>query len=1067
MPELTPPELSALRSQSPHTAKVDWYLALAPYGDSVFTAQVNDAGIARGERDIVYYNDVGEADVEPDMTLWVGSDPGTRDIGTVRIRAINAGANTLTVAENDDIEWADDLHLTCPGEAGFFELWGVLPRITEAAGVVTFYEDYDQLFAANPDDTLPPKANAGPPACAIMDGGSAEIAFVGDRSFTPEVGAALVAYVWDFADGVVVSGAANQMGTCDDPNVVRFDSPGFRYVSLTVTDNTARARTEIVRVPVWVFDDDNPPLMVQSMVQEGNPSWRLNVTAFASNDASTEAFWNYPDGALVVLFCDIEYPDGSTDVGGFCYRSNIRFVGWLEEETLSFDFQGGTVSFSAIGHDLMMKKLPGYAYTLEDDDTPSDWYEVADLDIDRAAHCHLERRSTVNNVCHVERLGDGQTRTIDVQPFPDMSVYDQVQEHLYGDAMATLLADRQGTLYARRDPQMMDLADRGGVATTCTLVNTDLLNDIDEGHPHQPGVGLVRLGGFAYATPYLSQAPGDAPTRQDASTYREGFLVEDQTELNLWSGCLYQKQNNPFPDLTLELKGTWPVFDPAYQEFVNLTLSDPLRRNEWEDELFVIRDVAFRDDAREGTFITELGLEKQTPVYYGETQTIPAPPTPSPPNPPPGPSPPPNWCGALSRVILRTTKGIFITNNFDELDPNDVLWEASNNALDDPDHVENLVDMAFDFADGDRLFAIVDTYDDTVAAADKGLFRCSDIWNQAAWEQMADGDYPYWALCTGGCAIGCNPCGGSNMCRDDVCGGGAGNNDQRGVWRSIGCDPGSGHVCAIGGVYDISFPGVISCRQHAICFYSADALTTITCGDSFLHATPGHKAVVWGQDRSNGQITSSGDVFLFTYSCGWASGSDRHRALSWDGGATIVTSDNAGEIWGSHTHLWHTRAGQDVLFYTDQGGVGTELAISDDDGLNFDLYSGGDAPLPGTPIDSGQALGLHFMDTSNVMMVDDTNTLYYCTDGGFTWAACGDQSPDTPFVIVPCADTAWPIPDGWGYITGADKPTDDDDWVFLTRDMGTSWENRTGNLGDFLDHAADMIWQIIPVQEGC
>lgn len=1048
---------AALRSQvEGGAAQIRWYLALAPYGDPIFTARVNDAGAARGDRTITYDNDVGEGNVLAGHTLWVGSEPGSYDIGKVRIKSINVGANTIEVAENDDIEWADDLYLTCPGEDGFRELWGILPRITEAGGVVTFYEDYDVLYNDPVDDVLPPKANAGPPAIAFTEGGSAVVSFAENgESFTPEVGAALASYAWDFADGTITSGAANQPGTCVNPNEVRFDTPGFRYASLTVTDNTAQARTGTVYVPTWIFDRaTQPPLSVEVLSQDGRPSWSLRVRAFTTNDATVEKFNGFPDGALCVLFAEAEWPDGSTDIGGYCYRSNVRFVGWLDGESLTFDYDAGTCDFTVVSHETVMARLPGFPYTLEDSDAPGDWYEVNDLNMDRALHAHLERRSTVNQVCSVETMGEGNTRPVAIQGFEDGSVYAQAQTHLLSDGMCALLSDRQGFLRVRRDPQFMSAADRAGVEVLMTLDRRDWLNDLDEMKPHSPSVGLVRFGGYAYETPLLSQAPGTAPTQQHATLYKEGYIVEDQDELNLWTGCAYTKGNLDFSQVPLELTGYWPVFDPSEQEYVQLTTTDPLGRNVWTAKTFIVRGVTFRDMASAGLCRTELLLEEANDAFSGQTQTIPTAPEPEDRryNPPPGPVAPPNWCGALERVILRTNQGIFFTENFDAIDPTDVYWEASNNNL-TVQQRQNLIDCAFDYQDGGRLFAIVEDFSAIpIAQADKGLFRCADVFGGAAWEQRFDGDWPQQEICITGCGGNCGPA--TRACPPPW---GTGLGAAVGVWRAVGCDVNNGNLLFIGGAYEA---GLDSCRKYCISFHSEDALATITCGPDFKHGS--HVAIGWPNDYANGNITSFQGIGLFSYACAWSTGSDRHRAITYDNAVTL-SCDPGGQVWTLHSHIWQTRADEVVFFYTDQA-PGRDLAISGDHGLTFTIWT--PDILPDTPAASGQALTVHFMDHTHLMFIDFNNVVYYCTDGGFTWAGAA-AGPDNPWCIAACADSAWPIPDGYGYITGANLPANDDNWVFLTRDLGQNWENRTGNLGDYLDHTTDTIWQIIPVQSGC
>ncbi len=650
-PAISAGDLSLLRSR-PHT--MEWFLAVAPYGTATFTARVDDGGAARGDMAIIYDTDVGEGTVLSGMTLWVGSTAGAYDMGKVRIRSINTGANTLNVAENDDIEWTDDLHLTCPGNEGFFEIWGRYQRITEAGGVVTFYEDFDDTFTAPADTVLPPKANAGPPVCAWINStlGYVDVSFVGDRSFTTEIGAALATYLWDFSDGAIQVGTVNTMGSCAAPVVVRFSTPGFRYISLTVTDDTAQARTHIVRVPVWIFEEgvEDPYTMAEIKEQSCTPSsgWTCRLKVFQTDTVAEDIIYNFPDGALVVLFTKTTYGGTEDDVGGFCFRENIRFVGWIEQETLRFDFDAGTVDFDAISHDGILRRLPGFPFTLElVTVAATDWYEMENLNVDRALMYLLRYHTTATLVCHVEIPGEANTRDIAIQPFTDGSIYNQAQEDLLADARCLLLSDRQGVLRATRDPQFMDAGDRVGVGVVCTLLQTnpnnqaDWMNTLDEIHPHTPPVGMVRLGGFSGTTPLLSQAPGDAPRQQQAVMSLDGMILQDQAEANLWSGLALTKANSPFPKVPIELSGNWPVFDPAWQEYVKLTTTDALGRNVWTAETFVVREVQFRSHPTANASVTRLMLEIENEILSGETQVVPVAPPPEPPLPPPPPIPPP------------------------------------------------------------------------------------------------------------------------------------------------------------------------------------------------------------------------------------------------------------------------------------------------------------------------------------------------------------------------------------------------------------------------------------------
>ena len=762
MPVIPANQLAFLRDQHPHTARVEWFLAMAPYGTACFQARVNQPGWVdeRGEMTIIFdagafgnaldsqqgvltYNPVANSFrdagqdfsqwqtvnndalyvirvVNNDATVtwaflgaisganttvlvyqdsaratagWCGTAPGAKipstytvhvapndgmtlwldstafnaySAGRVRLRkvtgdAVNGVSGTLLVAENSEIEWNDNDFMTLPGAFGFRELWGKYPRIVDGTPV-EFYMDYDDNFNSPADTVIPPKANGGPPGVAWIVAGNADLSFTGDRSYSTEIGAAIASYLWNRTDATVTAGAVNVAGTCAAPNTLRWTTPGFRYVPLDVVDDTAQTRAERVYVPAWIFQEgvEDPFTQVEVLRQDGDADrgWSAKFRVFRTNSAAEDIIYNFPDGALCVLFTRTWFGDTETGVGGWCmagdkhYRDNIRFVGWLQGETLQFDYAAGTVEFEAIGHDGIMRLIPGWPFTIESDATPVDWYEVSNLNVDRALHFLLEYYSTVNQVCDVERVGEGVARLVNIQKFAGASIYNQAQEDLLGDAKCRLLSDRQGILYAKRDPQFLSAADRlpppgGWVDVACSLLQTnpngqsDWMGRIDHDRKHQPQVGMTRLGGFANTTPYLSRAPGAAPLQSADEKRVDGCILRSQVEANLWSGLTLTSENNPYPKVPLELTGYWPVFDPAYQEYIELTANDPLDRDDWVAETFVVREVEFDDKSQEGTCLTSLVLEKASNILMGETVTVPSEPAPASPLPPPAPLPPP------------------------------------------------------------------------------------------------------------------------------------------------------------------------------------------------------------------------------------------------------------------------------------------------------------------------------------------------------------------------------------------------------------------------------------------
>lgn len=641
MPQATAAALSRIQNERPH--ELEWFLAVAPFGDPIWTGMVNDNAIVRGAMAIEFDSGVGDiAGVLRGMTLWVGQTgtaTGLADLGTVRIRGVTG--SYIYVAENDDIVWLDDQHLIVPGEAGFRELWGVFPRLVEG-DPVTFYKDYDVPYT-DEGDRIPPKANAGPPVIDTIyaASGTSVTLFIGEDSWAAEVGGdPIVGWYWNFADGIPATSLLE--GTRAAPIEVCFPTPGFRYVELTVIDTLGTTGTTYV--PVWISADDTHSnlywrLEVRDLAGSLENGWRASFKVWEADES------DFPDQALIVLGCKSRWAGvEDNDVGGYPHRGNIRFVGWLDRETLTFDATVGTVEFEAICSAQVMDNLPGFSVSIDEDPNPENWTEMYQPNVDKLMQHLLEFHSTVNQVCHVEAVGEGATRQVPCpQVFQKNSILKQVNEDLLIDAQCRLASNRQGLLIAAQNPQMLDQgAPRDAIPVVCSLVNRDFQDNVIEAKPHRPILGHVDAGGFdANETPLLSQAPGACPLQQSRDTRFGELILIDQTELNIWSGLHLAEANNPYPRMMIDVVGNWPIFDTARQEYVRVTATDPLSRNPLSDQRFVVRGIRFEEQPDGKTTTTALELEMESWGPPGETVPVPDPPPPDDPNPPPEPILPP------------------------------------------------------------------------------------------------------------------------------------------------------------------------------------------------------------------------------------------------------------------------------------------------------------------------------------------------------------------------------------------------------------------------------------------
>lgn len=630
MPVASNATIDRLRRGPP---EIEWFLAVAPCGDPIFRARINDATITQSARTIVFDNATGSyLNVEPGMTLWVGNAWNAYDVGTVRIKAVTA--TTLTVAENDDILWADGLWLTVPGEAGFREPWSVLPRLTEVGGVVTFYKDYDKVYT-DEGDHLPPKANGGCAAIGEIDPlvGQVTLNFVGEDSYATELGEIISDTLWTFPDGNPATSILE--GTVAAPIPVVWDSGGFRYVKLDVVDTLGTTGT--THIPVWIFDErtnTTPYNRVEVLdVSESDAGVRVSLRVFGADPI------DFADRSLVALGVRTWYGGESIEIGGYPYRENVYVSGWIVGSTIHFDDQNEDITFEIITTDSLAQTLPGFSFYLEHNDAPSIWIEMDTPTADRIKQYHFEYHTTINQISHVEQFGEGATREVPRRGFPETDPYTQIQRHMYDGVKNTIICDRQGIFRVRRDPQMMNAADRNTVPVVTTIESSDegsdWLGDVDVMVRHRPDIGMLELGGFVAAgnTPLLSKAPGEAPAQTSGKPRLNGHVLVNQAEANLWSGLEWSRRATRWSAVHLRLRGFWPIFGPALQEYVRTGFTDPWGVGPSPNTRCVVREVNIAVNPTRKTAVTEIVVEPESTVISGTTLVVPPPP---PPGPPPG-----------------------------------------------------------------------------------------------------------------------------------------------------------------------------------------------------------------------------------------------------------------------------------------------------------------------------------------------------------------------------------------------------------------------------------------------
>jgi len=1016
MPAATSVEIARMRERG-HETK--WWMVTAPHGDPLCISRLNNGSADRGDTAIPYDNATGSCgDVRPGMTLWVSAvNYGEWELGSIRIKAVTG--SVFYVAENDEIEWADDVFLTVPGEAGFRELWSVYIGF-EKVGVddIIHYRDTDVAYT-DEGDHMAPKANGGPP---VVRPTGTVVQFVGEDSWASEVGEAIGSAQWIFPGGTPANSAV--LGTTAVPVNVTWGTAGFRYVELSVVDGLGTTGTTYI--PTWIYDDSPKHRLfesvnVQSMQGNREGGWTCRVSVFEENTNK------FIDGSLVVIGVESRYGGTEEEIGGFHDRKEIKFVGWIDGETLSFNPTVGTIEFNVVTSDEIMRRLPGFSFSLESNATPTDWIHVKELNLDRAVHHLLEYGSTVNQVCHVETHGDGSGRPLPITVFPDDNIYAQVHDHHIEDAESGIYADYQGILRVRKNPQFLNATDRDAIPVMAELESGDWMDQFNAPKTIRPNTGKIILGGFQESAVLLAQAPGDAPIQQEGENQINNRIVQSQAELNLWAGLHLTLDNNQYPEVPFDIPGFWPIFDHAFQEYVKLTIPDPFNRNDWVGERFLVRGVEFKNIGDRATTTTTLTLEKENDILVGETIVVPEVPNPEPieiPQYPPLPPPFTPVEADLKHVIVLSNSGIFYTDEFDQVSPS---WYACNNGLASGTW-SGIHELAFDRTHGSMLYMVNGL----------GAYRCTDVWSSAAWTQvMPNADI----------AAAINAHGSACVISNTNCG-----------FRSIACGRDESVVVMFGGKKQNAI-GCLNSVMHG--FYSTDQMATDpVCGDGYYDAVLAWMSVcgAYGAVALDGGVECSLEDGRTVYTgLNFASAGMAYAWTSDDGGVAIDRRQGFGSFVNIAGSCVHSRAGSHVILNCSD--VSNTIYASSNGGTTYTVTR----VLPTTMMRYRYALAINRLNTNNWMYVTynaggvPSGTLRKTSDYGATWGVVGDPPGQVSCIQPVALDTVGS--DGQRFIAGNYRQAK---LISYTTDLGDTFVDKTGNLTTWLNPAVDYIRQIIP-----
>lgn len=684
------------------------------YGEEfLWYAQINGTPTADIASDLTVDNGGPNATLLDRMTVLIGSSPGAWDKGIYALRGdqnVTPATVTLDIGQTSEIDGnvEDDDYVTVLDE---FRLWMRKPRITEAAGTLTWYKDWDLLWSAlggnaaqRAEASLPPVPIMGPHAVRFVPtDASAWVDWDASNSYATYPGATVNAWTWA---GERDSGA--WASAAENPAPVEYTSTdisglaGYRVtleVGSDVNDPPARYRRGVR----YVFTLRRPgqrqagdPVNAEPIVNfevgamrgtftEGR--WSTTVRVFDS-DAAENVFL---PGALVIFFADdyyagdVSYIGASEDgsVGPIRDRENVIMVGRIADGTIRETPETGEITFDVLSIAQQAQQREQYPIAIENNDDPTEWYHCPDLTLFRAVWHYAIWHTTLPLIADFYQFDDDVTiPEVLAQDFLAQDLYSAIDRFLWDRRFGRLLYDRYERGACRVDAQMKVYHS---IPTLIHITSSDWLNEVQMREVNESPTSLAELGGVIFDNgliiPYLSNAPGNVSGDQGRAAAMRHLAILSQVELNTLSGRYYARLNNRYPETVVNMAGNWRVGDLWPQEYV---IFDTLvtQRKTFADFWTILREVTYNYVREHGYITTQWNLEADTDGPPGETIEIPETLpdfTPYLPSYPPYVPPTPGTGGEDSGVrIIGTDVGVFITYDIGATSP---YWRAVNNGL--------------------------------------------------------------------------------------------------------------------------------------------------------------------------------------------------------------------------------------------------------------------------------------------------------------------------------------------------------------------------------------------------
>jgi len=615
---LTTEQLALYRSQ-PHRTKLNLSIFQPT---TAFTCRITGS-VARNDYQIPYYNPSGSTDaVEEGMTLLVGTTAGDEDVGRVRIRDIDG--SQITVAENSDIDWQNGLYLTV---LRYWEVWPIFPRIISDpsnAENTIWYKDYDVAYT-NQNTIMGAFPCAGPHRAAFLDDGQVNIYYT--ATGTSHVADVSMGYEW-FFEGATVTGS-NAL----TPGYVTYDTPGHYVTRLRVTGSNGTIDDTYRYVSIYDRPENgtNTPILSWGMGNiDGSRSgggYTVSITVHELIDVH--------EGDVVVLFGESWYGEVEGTIGGNAVgNSDIFFVGHILKGSIEYNYKHSDVTFEVGSITQWMKEQEGFSISVESVPSPSYWYQLYDMDINKAVQHYLKWQSTVLSITDVQSLIDD--RPIQYFDSDRSSLYDAIDNLVRGTILGGVTSDMQGKVWLEHGAHAFpNLASQTYSSPIMDLRKQDWVGTPRIDEQLSPATSFIDYTGMAFSgvstgtfAPLISNAPGTAPLYRGKQDRKVGLAPKSQVELNEITGNMLANSNYQWPRITHQIPGAYRNLDIAPQETVRMLVdAEDTTRGITINDSYMLDSIAWAYDPKNQLF-NPTSTSFKSLVTGSAGQTVPIPPTP-------------------------------------------------------------------------------------------------------------------------------------------------------------------------------------------------------------------------------------------------------------------------------------------------------------------------------------------------------------------------------------------------------------------------------------------------------